>query len=138
MGAELARVAGAHTGAFSQERVFIHRLSQGTVELTKRRAPSRTKNLKRRFFFRRILPFALLFISLLFQLFVRIQIIQTGYRVHNERARALELDRELRELRSQLAFATSPKQLLARAEKELGLTVTPPQRLKTVVIREPF
>jgi hypothetical protein len=119
------RVSGASTGAFSNERVFIQRLAQES-------APAVVVKRKRRYL-TLLLPLATLFIALLFQVVVRIQIIHAGYLVSEKRQRALELDRELRELRSELAVATSPRVLMTRAEKELGLTVTPPQRLRTIV-----
>jgi hypothetical protein len=126
----LARVSGAHTGVFSQERVYIQRLSSVETQ-----AGARIKlkpRIRRRILLRRVIPLSVLFLSLLFQLFVRVQIIHAGYAVSEKRQNALAHDRELRELRSHLAQVTSPKILLARAEKELGLFVTPPQRLRTV------
>jgi len=124
----IARVSGAQTGAFSNERVYIQRLSSGQQAAVR----NKPRILRKRLLVRRVIPLAVLFLSLLFQLFVRVQMIHTGYLVSEKRTKALSADRELRELRSELARATCPKVLIARAEKELGLTVTPPQRLRNL------
>ncbi len=130
MSVQVARVSGAHPGAFSQERVFIHRLSlPSSADVQSRHS---TRSLRKRVLLRRVLPAAVLFCALLFHLFVRIQIIHAGYRLHAAREGALKLDRQSRELHSILAEATCPKKILERAEKELGLTITPPQRMRTV------
>lgn len=130
---QLAKVAGAHTGAFSTERVFVHRLAEPTTVV--RSQPARAllakDRLKRRFL-KRILPFVALFVALAFQLIIRVQMVHAGYRVHELRKLALGYDNELRELNAKLAVSTCPKTLSSRAQSELGLSVTPPQRIRTL------
>lgn len=130
---QLAKVSGAHTGAFSTERIFVHRLSDPTAQV--RREPARKlaarDRLKRRFI-RRIMPFVTLFLALAFQLLIRVQMIHAGYRVHELRKLALDYDNELRGLNAKLAVSTCPKNLISRAQKELGLSITPPQRIRTL------
>jgi len=130
---QLAKVAGAHTGAFSTQRVFVHRLSD-PVSVTHSqpvRAIAARDRLKRRFL-KRILPFVALFFALAFQLLIRVQMIHAGYRVHELRRQALGYDNELRELNAKLAVSTCPKTLISRAQSELGLSITPPQRIRTL------
>ena len=130
---QLAKVSGAHTGAFSTERVFVHRLSEpGAVTRSQpARSVAARDRLKRRFV-KRMMPFVTLFLALAFQLLIRVQMIHAGYRVHEQRKLALGYDNELRELNAKLAVATCPKTLILRAKKELGLSVTPPQRIRTL------
>jgi len=58
--------------------------------------------------------------------------IHAGYRVHELRRQALGYDNELRELNAKLAVSTCPKTLISRAQSELGLSITPPQRIRTL------
>jgi len=138
---QLARVAGAQTGAFSAERIFVHKLSEGVASpaivaqrqrcVAAQRGAAAKDRLKRRFL-RRVLPFGCLFITLLFQLCVRVQMVHAGYRVYDLRTKALQHDNELRSLNARLAVATTPKNLVSRAQRELRLQVTPPQRIRSI------
>lgn len=130
---QFAKVAGAHTGAFSTERVFVHRLSESPTVIRSQpnRAALAKDRLKKRFV-KRIMPFVALFFALAFQLLIRVQMVHAGYRVHELRNLALKYDNELRELNSKLAVSTCPKTLISRAQKELGLFVTPPQRIRSL------
>jgi hypothetical protein len=131
---QLAKVAGAQAGAFSTERIFIHKLSEPPRTVQHKAHAIRhvaAKERLRKRFIKRILPFVALFLALLFQVLVRIQLVHTGYQVHALRKNALSYDNELRELSAKLAVATCPKNLIARAQKELNLTITPPQRIRS-------
>ena len=74
----------------------------------------------------------MLFCSLLLQLCIRIEIIEQGYNVERLRSVALKKDAELRRLKLDLAFATTPKLMTDAAEKRLEMNLLTPDRVRTM------
>lgn len=70
-----------------------------------------------------LLPPMALFLTLVFHLWVRVELIETGYRIENLRQLAVNRDAEVRRLGSELAMLTTPRILSTRAKKELGMTL---------------
>ena len=75
---------------------------------------------------------ALLFLVLLAQLSIRVQILDTGYDIESVRTELLHSDTEYRELRMKYAFVSRPSSLGNKAQSDLGLNTTVPQRLRRV------
>lgn len=81
-----------------------------------------------------VFPPLLLFLVLLFQLSIRLQIISQGYSLEQFRSQALSQDSELRELRLKLAFATRPKHVGEKAATALGMGPLYPQRVRQILV----
>ena len=77
-----------------------------------------------------LLPPVLLFVVLLAQLTIRVQIIGQGYALEELRAQAVRSDAVLRDTKLKLAYATRPRQLVEKASKELGMVTLCPQRIR--------
>ena len=73
-----------------------------------------------------------LFVALLCQLVVRLQVLQTCYEIESVRVNALEYDSELRDLKMQFAVLTRPESLAVEAENRLALTTTNRDELRAV------
>ena len=72
----------------------------------------------------------LLFFTLLLQLWVRVEIVERGYRLETLRESALKQDTSLRQLRLELAYVSRPKSLTDQAGQKLGLNPLCPQRVR--------
>jgi len=81
---------------------------------------------------KRLIPPALLFATLLLQLSIRVQIIESGYEVERLRSSALKKDAELRRLRLELALATTPRLVSEAAEQRLHMGTVTPERVRAV------
>lgn len=66
-------------------------------------------------------PAIILFSSILFLLWLRIENISLQYDLESEHSRSLELDSQLRQVRLDYAYATRHNYLKEKAESELGL-----------------
>ncbi len=103
----------------------------GNQLVTSRKAPKgRDRNLAR------IIPASLIFLALITELWVRIEILRTGYVLETFRASALKNDVLLRDLNSQYALYTSPARISNRAQENFSLRPTTPQRVRRLVLEE--
>lgn len=90
-----------------------------------------TKRLRRRL--NLILPAIILFIALLFQLTVRLEVVRLGYEVESMRLLALEKDNFLDRLKMDLAIVSRPERLSNVATK-LELVSTERNRMRRIQI----
>jgi hypothetical protein len=79
----------------------------------------------------KLIPAALFFITLLFELWVRFETIQAGYVLEALRAHALASDVALREVRSEYALVSSPSVVRERAS-QMGMKETMPRQVRRV------
>ena len=77
-------------------------------------------------------PALLLFLTLVFQLWIRVGIIEASYALESTRQSAVNKDAEVRKLRSDLAVLTSPRILAERAKKELGMILPPARSVRKI------
>lgn len=84
----------------------------------------------------RIVPAALLVLVLSVELWVRIESLNTGYRLERLRTEALRNDALLRELTYENATLSSPIRTLERATKELGMLRTAPHQLRRLMVQK--
>ena len=75
----------------------------------------------------------LLFLTLLLQISVRVQIIERGYSREQLRADALRKDTELRQLKLDLALSTRPADLTRSAESRVGLKPVDPKLVRALL-----
>ena len=87
---------------------------------------------RRRVRLRRLLPPVLLFSTLLLQLCIRVEIIERGYEVERLRSSALKKDAELRQLKLELALATTPRLVSEAAEDRLLMQTLAPDRVRAI------
>jgi len=73
-----------------------------------------------------------LFTALLVQLVVRIEVTQKTYSIEKVRQNALQNDMELRDLKLNYAWLTSPGQIARRASETLGMVSTDPGDVVTI------
>lgn len=106
---------GSHAVALGQQLVF----TRGVAETSW--APNRC-----------LLPGVFLFLVLVAQLSVRLQITEYSYELEQTRTEALRKDTQLRKLRLELAYVSRPQALRNEAEVRLGLVKTLPQQLRTL------
>ena len=85
---------------------------------------------------RRVRIAGMLFLVLLLQIWIRVEIIQAGYRLEEVRTAALKQDAQLRELKFEYAAKASPSVVRDRAQKELGLRPMLPQAIRKVIVEE--
>lgn len=68
--------------------------------------------------------------ALVGNIWVRVEVIRYGYRIHELEGELAQLNRRERELRLEAAYLASPQRVEARAEKELGMR--PPTLEQTI------
>jgi len=78
-----------------------------------------------------LIAVSFLFLALLCQLVVRLNVLQTCYEIESVRVNALQYDSELRELKLKFAVLTSPEKLIVEAENRLALTPTNRNEMRT-------
>lgn len=108
---------------------FVNRES-----LTQQFVAPRDTTYRERFHRREIAAAIFLFVTLLVQLVIRLELIGRRYELGELRAEALKHDSELRELRFEYAALTQPSKLEARAAGELSMMPTVPQQLRKIYI----
>lgn len=94
------------------------------------RDPARQQRIRRR----ELAAAIFLFVTLLGQLVIRLELIEKRYELGELRAEALKRDSELRQLRFQYAELTRPSISELRAEVDLSMTPTTPQQLRKIYI----
>lgn len=90
----------------------------------------RSPNARRRFLWRHFFPSACLFMALVFQLWVRLSIVEKSYHLEQLRSHALELDVKVRSLKLDEAFLTRPQLIVDRAYKTLGMQISVPMQIR--------
>ena len=96
--------------------------------------PPRPRRIRRRL--RAMLAPFLLFITLLAQISVRVQLVERGYELEQLRSAALGKDTELRQLKLDLALATLPTDLTRSAESRVGLRPVDPQKVRAMITKD--
>ena len=90
------------------------------------------RGLKQRHTFSKYIVPLTLFVVLLLQLWVRVNIIQSGYELEALRSNALKNDAYLRHKRLELAYLARPDVLRKRAAIELKMVPLAPQRVRWI------
>ena len=85
---------------------------------------------------RNLIAPGLLFLTLLAQISIRVEIVEHGYRLEQLRESALKADASLRQLKLDLAVATRPADLTNAAQKTLGLYPVNPNHVRAMLEAE--
>ena len=120
--------SAAATGSLARQSV----VSRGTVRATRRRNHHREIIERRRVQWWHFVAPVFLFCTLLFQLSIRVSLIEHSYSLESLRERALKSDGRLRELRLEHALVTRPGMLRDEAVKRLRMAPLMPQRIRKV------
>jgi len=83
---------------------------------------------------RRFVAPLILFGALICQLYVRVSIIEQGYRVEELRRNILSADEQLRQLQLDAAYIARPQRLSEIAANSFGLVRTSPQNVRIVEV----
>jgi hypothetical protein len=95
---------------------------------------TRVRSASRKGLIRHYLLALVLFLTLIFQLSVRLQVTNLNYEIEQLRIEALRNDDKLRKLGLDYAYLTSPKVLSEMAEEKLGMESIAPQRVRRLTI----
>lgn len=120
--------SAAVTGSLARQAA----VSRGTVRATRRRSHHREIAERRRVRWWHFVAPVFLFCTLLFQLTIRVSLIEHSYSLESLRERALKSDGRLRELRLEHALVTRPVTLRDDAMKRLRMAPLMPQRIRKV------
>lgn len=82
-----------------------------------------------------LVPAAALFLTLVFQLWIRVAILESGYILESRRQEAVNNDATVRRLRSQLATLNTPRNLVQRAKKELNMGLPTTASIRKIEVR---
>ena len=80
-----------------------------------------------------IFPAVILFLVLLLQVSVRIMLVEKSYKLEEVRSSILSNDELLREVNLELARLYDPVFMQQQARSRLGMSATPPQRIRHVI-----
>ncbi len=116
----------AVTGSLSRQAVA----SRGSVRVARKRTQQRVVVQRRRAKWWHFVAPVFLFCTLLFQLSIRVSLIEHSYSLETLRERALKSDGRLRELRLEHALVTRPGILRDEATKRLHMAPLLPQRIR--------
>lgn len=94
------------------------------------RAQARTHSVVRPRSLRRLVAPALLFFTLMLQLWIRVSIMEGGYDLERLRAQAVKSDVLLRQLKFERALVTRPGTLSGEARSRLGFEPTMPCQIR--------
>lgn len=114
------------TNSLSRQSV----VSRGSVRAARRRSHQRLVVERRRARWWQFVAPVSLFCTLLFQLSIRVSLIEHSYTLETLRERALKSDGRLRELRLEHALVTRPGSLREEAARRLGMEPLMPQRIR--------
>ena len=82
---------------------------------------------------RNLIAPGLLFVTLLAQISIRVEIVEKGYQLEQLRESALKADSSLRQLKLDLAVATRPSDLTNSAQKSLDLLPVNPNHVRAML-----
>lgn len=120
--------SAAVTGSLARQSV----VSRGAVRATRRASHRRAIVERRQVKWWHFVAPVFLFCTLLFQLTIRVSLIEHSYSLESLRERALKSDGRLRELRLEHALVTRPGTLRDEAMKRLRMAPLMPQRIRKI------